>query len=279
MKLKNTVIALGVGAATFAGLSLLKVDKPVVIGSTAVVVAGGLMIAGRDEKDLNNSSGILVGKELLEKIDYRDQKPKTPKSDNKEDASVKSFRQHGDSGKADLLRNRVVLLQEEINQNAANRIVAQLLFLEADDPNKDIFLYINSPGGSVYDGMGIYDTIQHVKPDVHTVCVGDAFGMGAFLLCAGQKGKRTSYPNGKIGLTEITFNKGNDLLNEDILFVKNRLDEELSKMTAQNIERIREDSSYWSDYHDHWLSPADAIPYGIIDNILNEEELNQLRSR
>ena len=180
---------------------------------------------------------------------------------------------------ASLLRERVVVLQEEVSPQAANRIVAQLLFLTDEDPTKDIYFYIDSIGGSVYDGMGIYDTMQDVKPDVHTVCVGRAFGMGAFLLCAGQRKKRTSFLNGKIALTEITFNKSNNVITEEVMFVKNKLDEALSSMTGQNLERIREDSSYWSTYHDHWFSPDDAIAYGIIDNILNEEELNQLRNR
>ena len=97
-----------------------------------------------------------------------------------------------------LLRERIVFLGEPVTSDSANRIVAQLLFLEADDPEKDIFLYINSPGGSVYDGLGIFDTMQHVKPDVHTVCVGLAASMGAFLLCAGTKGKRSSLLHSRI---------------------------------------------------------------------------------
>ena len=91
-----------------------------------------------------------------------------------------------------LLRERIIFLGEAVTNDSANRIVAQMLFLEAEDPEKDIYLYINSPGGSVYDGLGIFDTMQHIKPDVHTVCVGLAASMGAFLLCAGTKGKRSS---------------------------------------------------------------------------------------
>ena len=97
-----------------------------------------------------------------------------------------------------LLRERIVFLGEPVTSDSANRVVAQLLFLEADDPEKDIFLYINSPGGSVYDGLGIFDTMQHVKPDIHTVCVGLAASMGAFLLCAGAKGKRSSLLHSRI---------------------------------------------------------------------------------
>ena len=93
-----------------------------------------------------------------------------------------------------LLRERIIFLGEAVTSDSANRIVAQMLFLEAEDPEKDIYLYINSPGGSVYDGLGIFDTMQHIKPDVHTVCVGLAASMGAFLLCAGTKGKRSSLP-------------------------------------------------------------------------------------
>ena len=97
-----------------------------------------------------------------------------------------------------LLRERIIFLGEPVTSESANRIVAQLLFLEAEDPEKDIFLYINSPGGSVYDGLGIFDTMQHIKPDVHTVCVGLAASMGAFLLCAGAKGKRSSLTHSRI---------------------------------------------------------------------------------
>ena len=97
-----------------------------------------------------------------------------------------------------LLRERIIFLGEPVTSDAANRIVAQMLFLEAEDPEKDIFLYINSPGGSVYDGLGIFDTMQHIKPDVHTVCVGLAASMGAFLLCAGAKGKRSSLLHSRI---------------------------------------------------------------------------------
>ena len=97
-----------------------------------------------------------------------------------------------------LLRERIIFLGEAVTSDSANRIVAQMLFLEAEDPEKDIYLYINSPGGSVYDGLGIFDTMQHIKPDVHTVCVGLAASMGAFLLCAGTKGKRSSLQHSRI---------------------------------------------------------------------------------
>ena len=97
-----------------------------------------------------------------------------------------------------LLRERIIFLGEAVTNDSANRIVAQMLFLEAEDPEKDIYLYINSPGGSVYDGLGIFDTMQHIKPDVHTVCVGLAASMGAFLLCAGTKGKRSSLRHSRI---------------------------------------------------------------------------------
>ena len=97
-----------------------------------------------------------------------------------------------------LLRERIIFLGEPVTSDSANRIVAQMLFLEAEDPEKDIYLYINSPGGSVYDGLGIFDTMQHIKPDVHTVCVGLAASMGAFLLCSGAKGKRSSLQHSRI---------------------------------------------------------------------------------
>ena len=175
-----------------------------------------------------------------------------------------------------LLRERIVFLGEPVTSDSANRIVAQLLFLEADDPEKDIFLYINSPGGSVYDGLGIFDTMQHVKPDIHTVCVGLAASMGAFLLCAGAKGKRSSLLHSRIMIHQPlggARGQASDIRiqADEILFIKDRLNQELSDRTGQPIERIREDTD-----RDFYMSPSEAIEYGLIDNVFNKRPVNSI---
>ena len=175
-----------------------------------------------------------------------------------------------------LLRERIVFLGEPVTSDSANRIVAQLLFLEADDPDKDIFLYINSPGGSVYDGLGIFDTMQHVKPDIHTVCVGLAASMGAFLLCAGAKGKRSSLLHSRIMIHQPlggARGQASDIRiqADEILFIKDKLNKELSDRTGQPIERIREDTD-----RDFYMSPSEAIEYGIIDNVFNKRPVNSV---
>jgi len=167
-------------------------------------------------------------------------------------------------------------LGEPVTSDSANRIVAQLLFLEADDPDKDIFLYINSPGGSVYDGLGIFDTMQHVKPDVHTVCVGLAASMGAFLLCAGTKGKRSSLLHSRIMIHQPlggARGQASDIRiqADEILFIKDKLNKELSDRTGQPIERIREDTD-----RDFYMSPSEAVEYGIIDNVFNKRQINSV---
>ena len=175
-----------------------------------------------------------------------------------------------------LLRERIVFLGEPVTSDSANRIVAQLLFLEADDPDKDIFLYINSPGGSVYDGLGIFDTMQHVKPDIHTVCVGLAASMGAFLLCAGAKGKRSSLLHSRIMIHQPlggARGQASDIRiqADEILFIKDKLNKELSDRTGQPIGRIREDTD-----RDFYMSPSEAIEYGIIDNVFNKRPINSV---
>ena len=175
-----------------------------------------------------------------------------------------------------LLRERIVFLGEPVTSDSANRIVAQLLFLEADDPNKDIFLYINSPGGSVYDGLGIFDTMQHVKPDIHTVCVGLAASMGAFLLCAGQKGKRSSLLHSRIMIHQPlggARGQASDIRiqADEILFIKDKLNKELADRTGQPIERIREDTD-----RDFYMSPSEAVEYGLIDNVFNKRPINSV---
>ena len=175
-----------------------------------------------------------------------------------------------------LLRERIVFLGEPVTSDSANRIVAQLLFLEADDPDKDIFLYINSPGGSVYDGLGIFDTMQHVKPEIHTVCVGLAASMGAFLLCAGAKGKRSSLLHSRIMIHQPlggARGQASDIRiqADEILFIKDKLNKELSDRTGQPIERVREDTD-----RDFYMSPSEAVEYGIIDNVFNKRPINSV---
>ncbi len=175
-----------------------------------------------------------------------------------------------------LLRERIIFLGEPVTNDSANRIVAQLLFLEAEDPEKDIYLYINSPGGSVYDGLGVFDTMQHVKPDVHTVCVGLAASMGAFLLCAGTKGKRSSLLHSRIMIHQPlggARGQASDIRiqADEILYLKSRLNNELSSRTGQPIERIEEDTD-----RDFFMSPSEAVAYGLIDSVLNKRPVNPL---
>ena len=136
-----------------------------------------------------------------------------------------------------LLRERIIFLGEAVTNDSANRIVAQLLFLEAEDPEKDIYLYLNSPGGSVYDGLGIFDTMQHIKPDVHTVCVGLAASMGAFLLCAGAKGKRSSLQHSRIMIHQPlggAQGQASDIrIQADEILLKDRLNQEIADRTGQ----------------------------------------------
>ena len=169
-----------------------------------------------------------------------------------------------------LLRERIVFLGEPVTSESANRIVAQLLFLEAEDPDKDIYLYINSPGGSVYDGLGIFDTMQHIKPDVHTVCVGLAASMGAFLLCAGTKGKRSSLTHSRIMIHQPlggARGQASDIRiqADEILYLKKKLNQELADRTGQPLERMEEDTD-----RDFFMSPKEAVEYGLIDKVIEK---------
>ena len=160
---------------------------------------------------------------------------------------------------------------EQVTSETANRIVAQLLFLEAEDPEKDIYMYINSPGGSVYDGLGIFDTMQHVKPDIHTVCVGLAASMGAFLLAAGTKGKRSSLRHSRIMIHQPlggARGQASDIRiqADEILFLKERLNTELSERTGKDFETIKEDTD-----RDFYMSPNEAVDYGLIDLVLDKK--------
>ena len=173
-----------------------------------------------------------------------------------------------------LLRERIIFLGEQVTSETANRIVAQLLFLEAEDPDKDIYMYINSPGGSVYDGLGIFDTMQHVKPDIHTVCVGLAASMGAFLLAAGTKGKRSSLRHSRIMIHQPlggARGQASDIRiqADEILFLKERLNTELSERTGKDYDTIKEDTD-----RDFYMSPSEAVEYGLIDLVLDKKPVN-----
>ena len=175
--------------------------------------------------------------------------------------------------KRQLLRERIIFLGEQVTSETANRIVAQLLFLEAEDPDKDIYMYINSPGGSVYDGLGIFDTMQHVKPDIHTVCVGLAASMGAFLLAAGTKGKRSSLRHSRIMIHQPlggARGQASDIRiqADEILFLKERLNTELSERTGKDYETIKEDTD-----RDFYMSPNEAVEYGLIDLVLDKKPI------
>ncbi len=168
-----------------------------------------------------------------------------------------------------LLRERIVFLGQKVDSNLANLIVAQLLFLDAEDAEKDIFLYINSPGGSVSAGMGIFDTIKHIRPDVCTICTGLAASMGAFLLSAGTPGKRMSLPNSRIMIHQpLGGAQGQatdiEIQAKEIFYHKNKLNQHLAEHTGQPIEKIAEDTE-----RDFFMSPAEAKDYGLIDQVIN----------
>jgi ATP-dependent Clp protease, protease subunit len=172
-----------------------------------------------------------------------------------------------------LLRERIVFLGSQVTAETSNLIVAQLLYLEAEDPEKDIFLYINSPGGSVYDGMGIYDTIKQVKPDVSTVCMGFAASMGAFLLSAGTKGKRMSLPHSRIMIHQpLGGAQGQardiEIQATEIMYIKNNLNEALAEHTGQPLSKIQEDTD-----RDFYMSAQEAKEYGLIDQVIDRKSM------
>lgn len=167
-----------------------------------------------------------------------------------------------------LLKERVVFLVGPVNDNTANLIVAQLLFLESENPDKDISLYINSPGGSVSAGLAIYDTMQFIKPDVSTLCTGLAASMGAFLLAAGAKGKRYSLPNSRIMIHQpLGGAQGQaadiEIQAREILYLRDRLNHILAEKTGRNVEQISKDTD-----RDNFMSAAEAVEYGMIDKVL-----------
>ncbi len=167
-----------------------------------------------------------------------------------------------------LLKERVIFLVGPINDGMANLIVAQLLFLESENPDKDIHLYINSPGGSVSAGMAVYDTMQFIKPDVSTLCTGLAASMGSFLLAAGAKGKRFCLPNSRVMIHQPSGGFSGqasdiEIHAKEVLYLKKRLNEMLAKHTGQTIEVIERDSD-----RDRFMGAEDAVKYGLIDRVL-----------
>lgn len=172
-----------------------------------------------------------------------------------------------------LLKDRIIMLGSAIDDNVANSIVSQLLFLQAQDSEKDIYLYINSPGGSVTAGFAIYDTIQHIKPDVQTICIGMAASMGSFLLAAGTKGKRYALPNAEVMIhqplggaqgqaTEI------EIAANHILKTREKLNRILAERTGQSIETIQKDTD-----RDNFLTADEAKEYGLIDHVMQPEDM------
>ena len=167
-----------------------------------------------------------------------------------------------------LLAERIVFLGTPVDDQIANLIIAQLLHLESEDPEKDIFLYINSPGGSVYAGLAIYDTMQFIKPDVATTCVGIAMSMGALLLAAGVEGKRTALPNSKILIHQVSGGfqgQGTDIEIQarETISLKRRLEEIIARHTNQSIEKVSKDME-----RDYYLDAEEAQTYGIVDNVV-----------
>ena len=171
-----------------------------------------------------------------------------------------------------LLKERVVFLVGPVTEITANLIVAQLLFLESENPDKDIFFYINSPGGSVSAGMAIYDTMQFIKPDVSTLCIGQAASMGALLLAAGDKAKRFVLPNSRVMIHQPMGGFSGqasdvEIHAREILFLRQRLNEILAKHTGQSVETIAKDTD-----RDNFLSAEDAVKYGLVDKVLTARE-------
>jgi ATP-dependent Clp protease protease subunit len=173
-----------------------------------------------------------------------------------------------------LLKDRIIFLGEEVNDTTASIVIAQLLFLESEDPSKDIQLYINSPGGSVSAGFGIYDTMQYIKCDVSTICCGMAASMGAFLLAGGTKGKRMALPNAEImihqpmgGMPSGSQASDMEITTKHILRTKRKINEILADATGKPVEMLEKDTD-----RDNWLSAQEALDYGLIDSIISNRE-------
>jgi ATP-dependent Clp protease protease subunit len=169
-----------------------------------------------------------------------------------------------------LLNERIIFLGEEVNEHTANIVVAQLLHLAYDDPKKDIKLYINSPGGTVYDGLAIYDTIQYIKPDVMTIGIGLQASMGSFLLSSGTKGKRVALPNSRIMIHQPSSGTQGKITDQEItlregIYLKQRLNEILVANTGQKLSKIEKDMD-----RDFWMSADEAVKYGLIDEVITK---------
>ncbi len=174
-----------------------------------------------------------------------------------------------------LLKDRIIMLSGEVNDQVASTIVAQMLFLEAEDPEKDIYFYINSPGGVVTAGMAMYDTMNYIRPDVVTICIGQAASMGAFLLSSGQKGKRYALPHARIMIHQpLGGAQGQatdiEIQANEILRMKRELNGILAKNTGQTIKKVEKDTD-----RDNFLSAQEAKDYGMIDEILTKKELEE----
>jgi ATP-dependent Clp protease protease subunit len=168
-----------------------------------------------------------------------------------------------------LLRERIIFLGQPVDAELANLIVAQMLFLEAEDPDKDIYLYINSPGGSVTAGLGIFDTMNHIRPDVSTICLGLAASMGAFLLSAGAKGKRLSLPHSRIMIHQPLGGAQGQAVDieiraKELLYLKRRLNEYLAEQTGQPLDKIERDTD-----RDFFMSAEESREYGLIDQVIS----------
>jgi ATP-dependent Clp protease protease subunit len=167
-----------------------------------------------------------------------------------------------------LLEDRIIFLGEEVNEHTANVVVAQLLHLANEDPNKDIQLYINSPGGSVYDGLAIYDTIQFIKPDVQTIGIGLQASMGAFLLSSGTKGKRMMLPNARVMIHQPSSGTQGKVTDQEIslresLYLKEKLTEIMAKNVGQKVDKVKADME-----RDFWMSAEEAVKYGLVDEVI-----------
>lgn len=171
-----------------------------------------------------------------------------------------------------LLNERIIFLGDEVNETTANIVVAQLIHLAYADPKKDIKLYINCPGGSVYDGMAIYDTMQYIKPDVQTIGIGLQASMGAFLLSSGVKGKRMLLPNSRVMIHQPSSGTEGKVTDQEItlresIALKKILNEILAKNTGQKLAKIEKDVE-----RDHWMSATDAVEYGLVDKVIKKDE-------
>ena len=174
-----------------------------------------------------------------------------------------------------LLKERVIFLTGPVEDYGANLIVAQLLYLEAENPDKDIHLYINSPGGSVTAGLSIYDTMQFIKPDVSTLCIGQAASMGAILLCGGAKGKRQALPNSRVMIHQVLGGfQGQasdiEIHTQEILSIKKKLNEILASHSGQKVDKIAKDSD-----RDNFMSPEQAVKYGLIDDVVDSRSVKK----